>query len=131
MSTGRSEDEAWRSIVDNYGERPRLEEPAPEPPAEPRHEQLPEPAPEPDDEDERFVPPTPPPAPSLPIQQRLAWLGVLGTPVVLLVALLAGLTLPPLVGYALLAAFVGGFLYLVSTMDRGGGRDPWDDGSRV
>ena len=130
MSTGRSEDEAWRSIVENYGEPPRLEESAPEPP-EPRPAPLPEPAPEADADEERFVPPSPPPAPSLPLPQRLAWLGVLGAPVVLLVALLAGLPLPPLVGYALLAGFVGGFLYLVSTMDRGGGRDPWDDGSRV
>ena len=130
MSTGRSEDEAWRSIVENYGDRPRLDEPEPEPAPDPRAEPLREPTPEPDD-DERFVPPTPPPPPSLPLPKRLAWLGVLGSPAVLLVATLAGLALPPLVGYALLAGFVGGFVYLVSTMDRGGGRPPWDDGSRV
>jgi hypothetical protein len=130
VSTGRSEDEAWRSIVDNYGDRPRLDEP----PAEP-----PDPAPfNPTDEEvdawedeptDRFIPPDPPPHPPLPWTQRVAWLGVLGSPALLVVAVLSGLPLPSPLGYALVIAFAGGFLYLVATMRTG--REPWDDGARL
>jgi hypothetical protein len=50
--------------------------------------------------------------------------------VVLLVALIFSISLPPLLGYGLVAAFVGGFGYLVYTMPREP-RDPWDDGAQV
>ncbi|HYH35787.1 MAG TPA: hypothetical protein VD814_11600 [Nocardioides sp.] len=133
MSTERGEDEAWRSIVENYGERARLDEPAvePAPAAVPEESRAADDRPSPWEDEDRFVPPVPPPAPQLRTPQRLAWSGVIGTPVVLLLALLAGVSVPPLLGYALVVAFVGGFLYLVTTMGRGSGRDPWDDGARV
>lgn len=127
--TGNSEDEAWRAIVDNYGERPEVDElppPEPEPePFNPTYDELEAP-----DERDRFVPPPPPPAPKLRLPQHLPWIGVFGSPAVLLLALLTGLRLPGWAGYLLVVAFVGGFLYLVLTMRRGG-RDPWDDGARV
>ena len=134
----RDEDELWRSIVDNYGDRPELSDeetaaqtPTPAPAATPEAG-----PPETDDAvdaadaAEAFVPPTPPPVP-LPRGPRLAaWGGVLLGPVLVLVAALARVTLPPLVGLAVVAWVVGGFTYLVATMPRGP-RDPGDDGAVV
>lgn len=138
MQRDEDEDAVWRSIVDNYGERPAIDGEAgtaAEPVAEP--EPTPEPEPEPDwftstsvDPDDRFVPPPAPPLPR-PTRDRLfAWLGVFGSPTVLLVCLVAGISLPRLIAYLLVASFVGGFLYLVWQMPRGP-RDPWDDGAQV
>lgn len=151
----RDEDEVWRAIVDNYGERARLEEPAPEarerwqadapseePPAEgtvlpPRRPQPS--ADEPDayrdpielqDHDERFVPPEPPPLPRPRGLRAVAWAGVFGSPAVLLICLIIGISLPQLLAYVLVAGFVGGFVYLVWQMPRGP-RDPFDDGAVV
>ena len=133
--SGRDDDEAWRAIVDNYGERPRVEDPpppavAPDPaPAEPFDPTI-------DDLDarvdpaDRFVPLPPPPAPRLELPRHLPWLGVLGIPVLLLVSLLGSIDLPTWLGYLLVCGFVGSFVYLVLTM-KPGGRDPWDDGARV
>lgn len=129
----RDEDELWRSIVDNYGDRAEL---APDdlPPAEPSSAPL---APQAagamgDDEPdpEAFVAPDPPPVP-LPRGPRLAaWVGVLVAPMVLLVAALGLLPIPGLIGLAMVVWFVGGFGYLVATMPRGP-RDPGDDGAVV
>lgn len=134
--SGRDEDEAWRAIVENYGERPRVEDPPPPPapgprPFDPTLADLddledPEDATGPGE----FVPPDPPPGPRLRLPQHLPWLGVLGSPVVLVLVLLTGLPLPGWAGYGLVAGFVGGFVWLVATMRRGG-RDPWDDGARL
>ncbi|VXC48777.1 hypothetical protein NOCARDAX2BIS_660001 [Nocardioides sp. AX2bis] len=55
---------------------------------------------------------------------------MIGAPAVLLVSLLVGLTLPTVVALALVAAFIGGFVYLVAKMPREP-RDPYDDGARV
>ena len=125
-----NEDEAWRAIVDNYGDRAELD--AAEVPA-------PEPAPDPFavpaelsaafDED-RFVPPPPPPLPSVPRDRMLAWIGLFGSPTVLLTALVFGIHLPSLIGYLLVGAFIGGFVYLVVQMPRGP-HDPYDDGARI
>lgn len=147
MSTGHSEDEAWRSIVDNFGDRARLDDESPEPPDDPvvdatADEAHPVPGPAvaagttaagvwDDEPEERFVPPVPPPAPRLPLPQRLAWLAVLGSPALLVVALLVSYDLPSLVGYALVAGFLGGFGYLVATMQRADERNPWDDGAQL
>ncbi len=132
----RDEDELWRSIVDNYGDRPELSDedvasltPAGAP--ERAHDE-PEAADDADqgDEAEAFVPPTPPPVP-LPRGPRLAaWSGVLLGPVLMLLAALTRVTLPPLVGLAVVGWVVGGFAYLVATMPRGP-RDPGDDGAVV
>ncbi len=134
MSTGRSEDEAWASIVANYGDRPELDE---QPPAAPPPPRAVEPVPVARDAgddvepEERFVPPEPPPAPRLPAAKRAAWLGVVGSPVLLLGAMLLSLDVPRLIGWALVAGFVGGFGYLVWTMPRREDRDPFDDGAQI
>lgn len=149
---GRSEDEAWRAIVENYGERPQVEDLPPAGPTTDREPvREPEPGSEPESEPgfdpepfnptyeeidarieraERFVPPVPPPGPGLRLPQHLPWLLVFGSPLVLLVSLLAGIALPTWLGYLLITGFVGGFCYLVLTMRRGP-RPPWDDGARV
>lgn len=121
--SGQSEEDAWRSIVENYGERPRVDPlpPGPELPAEPRVEADPE---------DRFVPPTPPPLLHPPPVRLAAWLGVFGAPAVLLAAVVLGIPLPGWLGYGLVGAFVGGFAYLVVHMQRGP-RDPGDDGARL
>jgi hypothetical protein len=134
----RDEDELWRSIVDNYGDRPELTDedvasltPAAAPGGAPEAA-ADEPGPDLDEADEAdaFVPPTPPPVP-LPRGPRLvAWSGVLLGPVLMLLAALTRVTLPPFVGLAAVAWVVGGFGYLVATMPRGP-RDPGDDGAVV
>lgn len=132
----RDEDELWRSIVDNYGDRAEL---SPDELAEARPVERPaetsaispgEPGADPDDEVEEFVPPEPPPVP-LPRGPRLvAWGGVLLGPLLMLLAALTRTTLPTLGGLALVSWFIGGFAYLVATMPRGP-RDPGDDGAVV
>ena len=147
-----SDEDAWRGIVENYGERVELEdEPPAEVPADPtadlagdpagesasgqRLERLFRPLPqpvEPDDElDDDFVPPTPPPLPKLPPDRFLAWVGLFGSPATLLLCLVLGVSLPPWLGYLLVAAFIGGFVYLVVNMPRSTDIDPWDDGARL
>lgn len=134
-----AEDAAWRSIVDNYGDRADLGPEVTPDPFDTADDDAPydiaaeEPAwfsaPLEDPED-RYVPPPAPPLPH-PTKDRLAaWLGVFGAPAVLLVCLVAGIDLPSLLAYALVAAFVGGFGYLVWQMPRGP-RDPFDDGAQV
>jgi hypothetical protein len=138
-----NDDEAWRSIVENYGDRARLDpdEPTRQEPreAEPSWDEgsWPEEGAdaEPDwarqdGEDEAFVPPPPPPLPRVAPKRLVAWTGVFGSPTVLLTALLFGVSLPAWLGYLLVAAFVGGFVYLVAMMPRGP-RDPFDDGARL
>ena len=79
----------------------------------------------------RPVRPADSPAAPAPTTDRLiAWLGVFGSPVVLLVCLVFGIDLPQFVAYLLVAGFVGGFLYLVIQMPRGP-RDPDDDGAQI
>ena len=130
-----NEDEAWRAIVENYGERPTVdpdEPPAtfggPDPRPQPQPEPRPQPVPEPDDE--RFVPPPPPPVPRTTPDRLAAWCGLFGAPLVLLVALVLDVSMPSWLGYVLVAWFVGGFLYLVVQMPSGP-RDPGDDGARL
>jgi hypothetical protein len=128
-----SEDDAWRSIVEHYGDRVPIdpEEPGVDPDTDPVAETPPgEDAVRRDGDEERFVPPPPPPLPRVAPDRLLAWTGVFGTPVVLLTAVVTGLHLPGWLGYLLVGAFVGGFVYLVSRMPRGP-RDPADDGARL
>jgi hypothetical protein len=139
-----SDEDAWRGIVENYGDRielgdePAVEasvEPAGEPAPEQRLERLFRPLPQPaepeDDDDDAFVPPTPPPLPKLPPDRFLAWAGLFGSPTILLLCLLLDVSLPPWMGYLLVASFVGGFGYLVVKMPRSTDIDPWDDGARL
>ena len=135
----RDDDEAWRSIVDNYGERAEVE---PDPPvSDVGADEWSRPAPEPEADwaetsadsdwsEERFVPPPPPPLPRPRRDRLVAWLGVFGSPAILLICLVLGISLPELLAYALVTAFVGGFLYLVWLMPSGP-RDPDDDGAVI
>ncbi len=130
----RAHDRAWQDIVDNYGDRAELDESAPTAAADSERE--PEPGPEPPvvsaspSAEERFVPPPPPPLPRPEPRRAIAWAGVFGAPVVVLVALALSIDLPTLLDCVLIGWFVGGFLYLVTTMSRIP-RDPSDDGSRI
>jgi hypothetical protein len=153
-----SDEDAWRAIVDNYGDRPDLDEEATvdpavdtgaDPGADPEEKQgydaagsaglrrlfrpLPEPRSSDDLEDEldEFVPPTPPPLPRLSPDRFLAWLGLFGSPTILLLCLVLDFRLMPWMGYLLVASFIGGFVYLVSQMPRSEDIDPWDDGARL
>jgi hypothetical protein len=139
---------AWREIVDNYGERPVLhdDEPSSSSRAGAAQEEAPDPEPLPDhlvDDDEveireeaiasseRFRPPTPPPFPRPRTWQRgVAWSGIFVAPALALLIALTSFYVAPLVGWALLTWFVGGFLFLVREMPKSP-RDPWDDGSRI
>jgi hypothetical protein len=124
------EEAAWREIVANYGERPDLGE---EPPAPPPPE--PTPAPEPGlrgvfarrwedplddeatwDDEGHFVPPDPPPVEVSDPRRRAAWAGLFGAPLVMLIAVVLGWQFPGWLMLGLVAAFVGGFVYLVATM---------------
>lgn len=133
-----AEDQAWQAIVENYGERAAIEDPPPVSDVpfggrfgDPRtlsgeSEDEPYVA----DEEEGFEPPPPPPLPHVEPDRMLAWVGVLGSPVVLLLALLFSIGLPVWMGYLLVVGFVGGFLYLVVKMPSEP-RDPGDDGAQV
>ena len=138
-----AEDQAWRAIVENYGDRPEIDES--QPPTAPPASTAPfggrfgdlrsfpsesEDDPFVADEEEGFTPPEPPPLPRVEPDRLIAWVGVLGSPVVLLCALVFSIGMPSWLGYLLVAAFVGGFLYLVVKMPREP-RDPWDDGAQV
>jgi hypothetical protein len=145
------DDEAWRSIVENFGERAELDDepdPGPSTPAEQQSRTdaygwAVAPEPEPDEpaelaeptraygeDEDTYVPPEPPPLPVPEPDRGIAWAGVVGAPLLLLVSLLFSIGLPSWVGYLMVAWFVGGFCYLVARMPKEP-RDPWDDGSRV
>ncbi|MCW2844079.1 MAG: hypothetical protein JWN22_1995 [Nocardioides sp.] len=132
-----NEDDVWRSIVENYGDRAevdRTEVDLPPPVAPAWHDAGDEPG-EPDEapaawDDDQFVPPAPPPLPRVEPDRLVAWIGLFGSPALLLTALVLGLHLPSWIGYLLIAWFIGGFLYLVVKMPSGP-RDPGDDGARL
>ncbi len=142
----QNDDEAWRAIIENYGDRADIDEPpVPPPPTPPsstapfggRFGDLVGAAPLEDDEDpfvaaeeEGYEPPPPPPLPRITPDRGLAWLGVFGSPVLLLASLLLSISIPSWFGYLLIVGFVGGFVYLVYTMPREP-REPWDDGAQV
>lgn len=133
------EDAAWREIVEHYGERARLDDlDEPVSAAEP----VTEPVASDDDEVdtvfvedvERYEPPPPPPLPTTTPDRLLAWLGLLGTPVIVIALVVVNWLLdwaPPtwLVAFLVLA-FLGGFGYLVYSMSNEP-EDPWDDGARL
>jgi hypothetical protein len=155
--TTRDEDDAWRSIVDNYGERPQLDDlETPDDPEAPEDQPGQGDHPEPEDKgpllerrpapdhgepaaerprpayvdpEDRFVPPTPPPVPRPHGVRAAAWAGLAGSPALMLLCVVLGIDLPGVLDLALVASFVAGFVYLMAKLPRG--RDPWDDGSRV
>jgi hypothetical protein len=134
------EEAEWRAIVEHYGDQPAATPPEPPeptlPPAELFRIDLPaELGPrswEPAEEAEGFVPPPAPPVPRPHGLRLAAWLGLFGVPTVVLVCLVLNVSLPSPLGLLALVWFVGGFGYLVATMN--GPKDPdggWDDGAVV
>ena len=135
------EDAAWREIVANYGERVLGDDPAPDDSVvvsypdvytvdlDGRH------GGDPDDllDEDEFVPPDPD-LPRPTPERLLAWLGVLGAPVVAIILVtiytVTGFVVPSWIVAFLVLAFLGGFGYLLVTMSRDPG-DPWDDGARL
>ncbi|MEV7325583.1 hypothetical protein [Streptomyces sp. NPDC093970] len=84
----------------------------------PRDYTAPEPAEDDfDDDDEgHFVPPEPPPLPSSDTTARFAWLGVVGGPVLLLLAVLLGWDMTWWLATLGIGGFLGGFATLVTRM---------------
>lgn len=84
----------------------------------PRDYHLPEPVEEDLDETDEghFVPPEPPPLPAADTTARFAWLGVLGGPVLLLVAVLLGWEMTWWLATLGIGGFLGGFTTLVARM---------------
>jgi hypothetical protein len=81
---------------------------------------------------EAFIPPEPPPLPHLAPAQQLAWVGLAGGPLLLLIAALFAVTLPVWLSLGAVIGFVGGFLTLVATMeDRHSDDGDSDDGAVV
>ncbi len=146
-------EEVWREIVDRFDGPPAPHTPSGPTPAvsEDNRSQVIEPLPEIDLDDPvllrgdplpawapaeapveetTFVPPTPSPMPPTTIERRIAWLTVLGAPALMMLLAITQFTPPRMISYALVAAFLAAFGYLIATMPDEP-RDPWDDGSRV
>jgi hypothetical protein len=109
----RDDDAAWQQIVDNYGERPEVA--AADAPLVELY-------------DEEFVPPPLPPPPVIRPERRLAWVGLIGSPVLLIAFTFLDYALPTVLTGGLVVAFLASFGYLVATMEP---HDPDDDGARV
>jgi hypothetical protein len=84
------------------------------------------------DDEGHFVPPPPPPLPPVDPRRKAAWTALLGSPVAAMLLILLDVVIPGWVSVFLVAAFVGGFGYLVATM-RSSAPDDWsgDDGAVV
>lgn len=95
-----------------------------------------DPAPAPDDfvdnwEDEgHFVPPPPPEIPEGTPIKRLAWAGVLGGPLIILLIALTGWDPPSIVGISAGLATLAGFVTLIWQLPEAR-EDGWDDGARL
>jgi hypothetical protein len=70
------------------------------------------------DDEGHYIPPPPPPIPTGTLATRLAWAGVLGGPTLAVVmVVLLGRTLPPWLGFCIVAGFIAGFVVLVLRME--------------
>ena len=69
-----------------------------------------------EDDEGHFVPPEPPPLPTADTTARFAWLGVLGGPVLLLLAVVLGWDMTWWLATAGVGGFLGGFVTLVTRM---------------
>src|SRR5690242_1752872 len=114
-----AEELAWREIVDHYGDRPDVAELAE------LTTPLETPAPEPTDEsdsfqaaadDETFTPPPLPPPPVISPERRVAWVGLVASPILLVVINLLHYALPGILSLGLVVTFIASFGYLVATM---------------
>lgn len=107
-------------------ETPRQDRPAPPlggsvsfaPGVGPRDHRVPEPSEDDLDEDDEghFVPPEPPPLPAADPTAKFAWLGVIGGPVLLLLAVVLGWEMSWWLATLSIGGFVGGFTTLVVRM---------------
>lgn len=120
-----AEEQAWRDIVDHYGERPQVVGPieitGPPPAPEEERSFL-------DDDDDPFVPPPLPPPPEISPERRVAWVGLVASPALLVLTRVLDYPLPGILTTGLVVALIASFGYLVATMAP---RDPDDDGARV
>lgn len=114
----------WQAIVENFGERVELDEPAPPalpaPPPEASYDESPR--------EDHFVPPEPPPVGWPTGPRAVACVGLFVGPALILAMLLFKVTIPTWLGWLALLGFIGGFGFLVSSQRE---RDGWDDGSQV
>ncbi len=69
-----------------------------------------------------YVPPPPPPLPQLDPVNQVAWVGLVGGPLLLVIAVLFSIALPQFLSLLAVAGFVAGFITLVARM-----KDPPDD----
>lgn len=81
-------------------------------------------------EEDHFEPEAPPPLPRVSWSDGLAWAAVLLMPVLFLLALWLDIDVTGWLGLFGVAAFVGGFLVLVSRLGDGSD-DGWDDGAVI
>ncbi|UXY27075.1 hypothetical protein [Streptomyces sp. HUAS TT20] len=84
----------------------------------PRDYTAPEPSEDDFDEDDEghFVPPEPPPLPAADATAKFAWLGVVGGPILLLLAVLLGWDMTWWLATLGIGGFLGGFVTLVTRM---------------
>ncbi|MFJ9822080.1 hypothetical protein ACIRU3_43970 [Streptomyces sp. NPDC101151] len=84
----------------------------------PRDHSAPEPSEDDFDEDDEghFVPPEPPPLPTADTTAKFAWLGVVGGPILLLLAVLLGWEMTWWLATISIGGFLGGFVTLVTRM---------------
>jgi hypothetical protein len=126
-----AEEQAWREIVEHYGQGPdvdgliELTAPLEQPSAEsnPADPFLLDP-----NEEEAFTPPPLPPPAVISPERRLAWVGFVASPVLLVLIEFLDYSLPGILTAGLVIAFIASFAYLVATMAP---RDPDDDGARL
>jgi len=84
-----------------------------------------------DPADDHYIPPVPPPLPRLDPATKLAWIGLFGGPLYLLISTAVGATISGLAAFLAVAAFVGGFVVLVLRMDNGRPPDSGSDDGAV
>lgn len=132
---------AWEQIVAGYSATASEPDGPPQPtvtgePDEPGQTadlyraRAPEPHPLVRDDEDHFVPEPPPPPPDIDLVSRLAWAGVFGGPILLLVATLLTWVPPRAVVLVCVLGFVGGIVTLVLRMKDGPPDDP-DNGAVV
>ncbi|MFL6062375.1 MAG: hypothetical protein ACJ72E_14170 [Marmoricola sp.] len=120
------EDADFQRIVEGFGDAPQFPDLEPAAPAAPAQPDVPaELAESPWLEEEHFVPEPPPPVPRPRGPRALAWLGLVGIPVIGALALIVHLPVPSPIPFVLLIGFVASFGFLVATMS-GEDQSGWD-----
>jgi hypothetical protein len=134
----RDDEQVWADLVDAFHASPD-EDPRWPPPADPGLDADDPAPPSASDQDpirppaaaeDHFVPPPPPPLPRGDSVSRLAWAGVLGAPVFLVVAVALGWRLPSWATMLAVIALIAGFATLLTRLRGHDPHDP-DDGAVV